>query len=318
MATTVEGVLPRTTPPAAHGFGATDVMLLAMATIWGVNYSVIKFASRVFTPLVFNGIRIPIAAGAQLAAGTFVRESRVSAKDRWRLIALGMLGNGVYQVLFILGIARTQVATAALTMAATPALIALIGWFHGSERVSRAAWGGIGLQLAGMSSVVLGTTGAREGTDSLLGAALVLAGALSWATYSILIRPYAHRIPPLQMGGYTMLGGALIAVTCALPMLRQVHWSDATSRVWIGLLYSALAALVVAYLFWYRGVRVLGPTRTSMYGNLQPLIAMVVAWAALGERPTVWQGLGTACIMSGLVLARTQPSVASAPANNPD
>jgi drug/metabolite transporter (DMT)-like permease len=229
-----------------------------------------------------------------------------------------MLGNGVYQVLFILGIARTQVATAALMMAATPALIAILGWLHGSERVSPGAWAGIALQLAGMSSVVLGSAGSRDGADSLLGAALVLGGALSWASYSILIRPYAHRIPPLQMGGYTMLGGAMVAVVSAVPMLHLAHWGDVTPRVWLAMTYSALGALVIAYLFWYRGVRVLGPTRTSMYGNLQPLIAMAVAWIALGERPTGWQLAGTACIMTGLVLARTQPSVASAPANNPD
>lgn len=317
MATTVDGLV-RNAPPAAHAFGATDLMLLAMAAIWGVNYSVIKYASRVFTPLVFNGIRIPIAAAAQLAAGRVAREEAVPPADRWRLIVLGMLGNGLYQVLFILGIARTQVATAALLMAATPALIAILGWLHGSERVSQRAWTGIALQLTGMSSVVLGTAGTETGSDSLIGVALVLGGALSWASYSILIRPYAHRIPPLQMGGWTMFGGALVAVVAAAPMLDQAQWSAVSPRVVVGVLYSAFGALVLAYLFWYRGVRVLGPTRTSMYGNLQPLIAMLVAWAALSERPTAWQLAGTACIMTGLVLGRTQPSVVSAPAGNPD
>ncbi|MEP7347829.1 MAG: DMT family transporter, partial [Gemmatimonadaceae bacterium] len=292
MATTAEELFRSTKPPVAHGFGATDVMLLLMATIWGVNYSVIKYASRIFTPLVFNGIRIPIAAAAQLAAGSVAGEASIARPDKWRLILLGALGNGVYQLLFILGIARTQVATAALLMAATPALIAILGWLHGSERVSPGAWAGIALQLAGMSSVVMGSAGARQGADSLNGVALVLAAALSWAAYSILIRPYAHRVPPLQMGGYTMLGGAIVAVAAAVPMINQAHWDQVTPRVWLAMSYSAIGALVIAYLFWYRGVRVLGPTRTSMYGNLQPLIAMLVAWLALGERPTVWQIAG--------------------------
>ena len=259
-----------------------------------------------------------MAAAVQLGAGRMAGEASIVRGDKWRLVGLGMIGNGAYQLLFILGIARTQVATAALLMAATPALIAILGWLHGSERVSRGAWAGIALQLAGMSSVVLGSAGSRDGADSLIGVALVLTGALAWASYSILIRPYAHRIPPLQMGGYTMLGGAIVAVVSAVPMLNQAHWGDATPRVWLAMTYSALGALVVAYLFWYRGVRVLGPTRTSMYGNLQPLIAMLVAWLALGERPTTWQLAGTVCIMTGLVLARTQRSVASAPPNNPD
>jgi drug/metabolite transporter (DMT)-like permease len=71
------------------------------------------------------------------------------------------------------------------------------------------------------------------------------------------------------------------------------------------MLFSGLGALVIAYLLWYRGVRLIGPTRTAMYSNLQPIFAVLVAWAVLGELPTVWQGVGAASIMSGLVLARS-------------
>jgi drug/metabolite transporter (DMT)-like permease len=62
---------------------------------------------------------------------------------------------------------------------------------------------------------------------------------------------------------------------------------------------------VVAYLFWYRGVRVLGPTRTAMYVNLQPVFALLVAWAGLGEQPGLWQICGAAGVMVGVLLART-------------
>ena len=68
--------------------------------------------------------------------------------------------------------------------------------------------------------------------------------------------------------------------------------------------YSGLGALVIAYLFWYRGMKVLGPTRTAMYSNLQPIFALLVAWLTLGEVPTIWQGVGTACITSGLLMTR--------------
>jgi drug/metabolite transporter (DMT)-like permease len=73
---------------------------------------------------------------------------------------------------------------------------------------------------------------------------------------------------------------------------------------WLAIAYSGVFALVVAYLFWYNGVRVIGPTRTSMYSNLQPIVAVLVAWPMLGETPTPWQIVGAACIMGGLVLTR--------------
>ena len=66
----------------------------------------------------------------------------------------------------------------------------------------------------------------------------------------------------------------------------------------------SLLALTLAYLFWYRGVKVLGPTRSAMYSNLQPVVALVVAWFALGEQPTIIQVLGAAAIMIGLLLTR--------------
>jgi drug/metabolite transporter (DMT)-like permease len=52
-------------------------------------------------------------------------------------------------------------------------------------------------------------------------------------------------------------------------------------------------------------VQVLGPTRTAMYSNLQPVIALAAAWMWLGEIPTPWQALGAGTIIAGVVLTRT-------------
>ena len=68
-------------------------------------------------------------------------------------------------------------------------------------------------------------------------------------------------------------------VVLSAPALSGVDWGAVTPGVWGAVAYSGFAALVVAYLLWYRGVRVLGPTRTAMFGNLQPIIALLVAWA---------------------------------------
>ena len=62
--------------------------------------------------------------------------------------------------------------------------------------------------------------------------------------------------------------------------------------------------MVVAYLVWYHGVRAIGPTRTAMFANLQPLVAVLVAWVLLNEVPTVFQGTGAAAVIGGLYLAR--------------
>lgn len=280
-------------------------MLVAMALIWAVNYSVLKFGTRMVPPLAYNGIRIPAAALLQFGIARAMNLGPVNRQDAIRLILLGMLGNGIYQVFFIVGQARSRVATTVLMLASGPALAALLGRLRGTEFISGRSWLGIALQLLGVSCVVLGTAGVPGGTDNLLGSALVFASAVSWALFSVMVQPLTTRVPGLQVGAYTMLGGALVSFVVGVPSITTVPWANVTPAVWGAMAYSTIGAMVIAYLFWYQGVKTLGPTHTSMYSNMQPFLAMAFAWAALGEIPTKWQVTGAAFILSGLILART-------------
>jgi drug/metabolite transporter (DMT)-like permease len=283
----------------------TDAMLVAMALIWAVNYSVLKFGTRFIEPLAYNGVRIPAAAVLQFGIARAMRLGPIAREDAIRLIALGMLGNGIYQVFFIIGQSRSRVATTVLMLAAGPALAAILGRIRGTEFLSRRSWSGIALQLIGVSCVVLGTAGATGGSDSLLGSALVFASSVSWALFSVMVQPLTTRVPGLLVGAYTMLGGGLLSFVVAIPTLASVDWSNVSIGVWGAMAYSTVGAMVIAYLFWYQGVKTLGPTHTSMYSNMQPLLAMGVAWIALAELPTRWQVAGATFIMTGLLIARS-------------
>ena len=280
-------------------------MLVAMALIWAVNYSVLKFATRLVPPLAYNGVRIPAAALLQFGIARAMRLGPIARQDAIRLVVLGMLGNGIYQVFFILGQARSRVATTVLMLASGPALAAIMGRIRGSERLTSRSWSGIALQLIGMSCVVLGTAAGTGGRDSLLGSLLILASAVSWALFSVLVQPLTGHVPGLQVGAYTMLGGGIVSFLVGIPAMVAVPWATLSPMVYWALAYSTIAAMVIAYLFWYQGVKTLGPTHTSMYSNMQPLLAMPIAWATLGELPSRWQVAGAGFIMSGLILART-------------
>jgi len=282
----------------------TDALLVSMALIWAVNYSVLKFGTRLVPPLAYNGVRIPAAALLQFGVARAMRMGPIARQDAIRLIVLGMLGNGIYQVFFILGQARSRVATTVLMLASGPALAAILGRLRGSEHLSRRSWSGIALQLVGVFFVVLGAVG-FGGRDSLLGSALVFASSVSWALFSVLVQPLTTRVSGVQVGAYTMLGGGLVSLVVGLPQIAAVEWATLPPALYWALVYSTIGAMVIAYLFWYRGVKVLGPTHTSMYSNVQPLLAMPIAWLTLGELPTRWQVAGAAFIMSGLVIARS-------------
>lgn len=280
-------------------------MLLGMSIIWGVNFSVVKFGTLQMPPLAFNGVRMTIAV-ATLAALTALRGGlKMTLRDAAALFGLGLLGNGLYQILFIEGISRTRAGTVALILAAGPAFVALIGRLLGVERVSARGWAGIALSLGGIALVSASTPAASSGSSTMLGNGLVLAGALCWAVFSVLLKPYANRIGAAQLGVTTMAGGLLPLLIVASPSLGRVTWPSLGIGVWGALVYSGFGALAVAGLFWLRGVRVLGPTRTAMYVNLQPVMALLVAWAALGETPTLAQIAGTAAIIAGVLLTRS-------------
>lgn len=286
------------------GVWLTELGLVLMALIWGVNYSIVKFGTTVMEPLAFNAARVALAAIVLSIIGLAARVGLPSRRDVIALLGLGVLGNGLYQYFFVEGIARTSATDAALVVAASPAFIAIIGRIRGVERAGLSRVVGILLSLAGIAFVVLGSSEASHGVSSVPGDLLVLVGSLAWALYTVLLKPYTERVPGLQLSALTMVGGAVPLALVALPQLTQAAWGSMPGLGWAAMLYSGLFALVLAYLFWYRGVRVIGPTRSAIYSNLQPVIAVLFAWVMLGERPTVWQGVGTACIMASLLLTR--------------
>jgi drug/metabolite transporter (DMT)-like permease len=93
-------------------------------------------------------------------------------------------------------------------------------------------------------------------------------------------------------------------VVASAPALMRTNWAAVGTGGWIALLYSSVISMGVAYFFWYRGLRVLGPTRSAVYTNLQPIVALLVAWAFLSETPTIFQGMGAATIIAGVFLTR--------------
>ena len=102
-----------------------------------------------------------------------------------------------------------------------------------------------------------------------------------------------------------MTGGTLPLFIATTPAIASTDWTRFGFAAWGSVLYASVLSMGLAYLFWYRGLRVLGPTRTAVYSNLQPVVAILVAWMFLNETPTAWQGVGAGTIITGLFLTRT-------------
>ena len=136
---------------------ATEALLVLMAVIWAVNYTVAKFGTRTVPPLAYNAVRIVMAVAALLVIAWLGSHERPTRQNLGALLAIGVLGHGLYQVCFIEGLARSRAGTVALMLAASPAFIAIVGRLFRIEHVGTRGWTGIALQLIGISLVVFGS-----------------------------------------------------------------------------------------------------------------------------------------------------------------
>jgi drug/metabolite transporter (DMT)-like permease len=299
------------------GFGLTDVLLFLMAAIWGSNFVVVKYATRIFNPVAFTGLRVGTVAIFMILfallrrTGSGERATSRRAQVRMlsrgvitRLILLGVLGNGLYQLFFVHGVARTRAGNAALIVGAAPAFIALAARAKGLERIERLTMLGIALSIVGVALVMVGSANSGAGQATLLGSVLVCLGVVCWTFYTVWLQPYTKRVDAITLSALTLIGGAVPLVIASGPAIVATDWSRIGTGGWLALLYSSIVSMGIAYLFYYRGLRVLGPTRTAVYSNLQPIIALLVAWPLLGETPTIFQGVGAATIVAGVFMTR--------------
>jgi drug/metabolite transporter (DMT)-like permease len=282
---------------------ATELSLVAMAVIWGVNFPVVKYGTQVMEPIAYNALRMTLGCAILFAIVQARPRPRPAPDDIRQLLLLGVLGHCVYQILFIYGISLTRAGTASLVIASSPAVVAIIARAHGHERLSLRAVGGIALSIAGVV-LVLGGSIAADGTRHLIGDLMILLAVVVWAFFTTRLVPITQRVDSVQVAAWSLLGGIIPLVLIALPSLLRLEWGAVTPLTWGAVFYSGFLAMVIAYLLWYRGVREIGPTRTSMFGNLQPIVAVLVAWMLLGEIPTAFQGVGASAVLGGLYLVR--------------
>jgi drug/metabolite transporter (DMT)-like permease len=277
-----------------------------MALIWGVNFPVIKASLVELSPLAFNALRFPLAASTVLVLLRVRGGVSWTRREDWgRVVALGILGNIVYQAFFIFGVDATFAGNAAILLATTPLWTLALSTLRGHESPGRLVWIGILTALGGMVLVVTG--GEQElgfGTGTFRGDLLIIGAAVVWSAYTVGSRRLVEKYGPLHVTAWTLWIGSAGLVLLGVPSLLETPFRAVSPLAWVGVAYAGILAIGLAYLLWYRGVERIGNSRTAVYSNLTPVIALVVAWAWLGETPLLLQVLGAAVVLVGLALAR--------------
>ena len=294
--------------PRALHWSSADTLVMLTVCIWGTNFSVVKFGLSELPPLAFNAVRFLLSTVVLALATRVAGQSWRFERRHWPLmIGLGLLGNALYQLLFIYGAAATTADNAALILATVPAWVALGGSWLGLERVGRRGWLGVGLSFAGIVLIVLGADRGAEfhfGGASLEGDLLVLAGTLCWSAFTLLGRLAMRHYRPLAVTSFCTVAGGVPLVLLGLPELAGLERGAVSPAAWAAAVYSGLFAIALATLCWNFGISRLGSARTSLYANLTPPLALGVAWLTLGETLTAQQGWGALLAVAGVALAR--------------
>ncbi len=277
----------------------------ALILIWAANFSVVKAALIDFEPLAFNAARFVLASALMLV---FLRHTgglpRFKRSEWPVLVGLGLLGNTLYQVLFIFGIDGTLAGNSALILGTVPAYVAVLSSWLGHERLGTKTWVGVALSLVGVALVVWGSARVEFGQATVRGDLLMVAAAIGWSLYTVGSSPLVRRYGALPVTSVTLWIGTVGLVLISVPSLSSQSWTVISWASWAGLLYSGAFSIAVAYLLWYYGVRHMGSTRTALYSNAIPIVALAIAWLTLGETPGWLQLLGAVAIVIGVTLSR--------------
>ncbi|HYC31124.1 MAG TPA: DMT family transporter [Gemmatimonadales bacterium] len=285
-----------------------DLGMLAVALIWGLNFSITKGAFDRFPPLAFTGVRFAIAS---LLLLPLVRRlegpQTLGLGVLFRLTVLGVVGNTLYQLAFISGLARTTASNSALILASMPSIVALVAAGLGIEQVRPRVLFGVLVASLGVVVVVL-ARGEGFGGGSLAGDLLSITAVLCWAGYTLGLRKLPEGVSPLRVTAITTVAGAPGLVLAGIPEMLEMDWGAVGAAGWAALAYATIFSLVVAYILWNRSVQAVGASRTVIYMCLTPLIAVFGAAVMLGEHIRPLQAAGAVLILGGVVLTRLVPT----------
>jgi drug/metabolite transporter (DMT)-like permease len=296
---------PIWTRPVTSATRQAEAGLLVLVLLWALNFSVIKIGLATIPPYGFNALRFPLAAlllgAVLLATGRLALPAR---KDIAWIVLLGVVGNLAYQLLFISGMALSRAGNASVLLTTSPIFTALLSAWLGHERIRPMAWLGILAATSGIALVVgSGENGFRFGAETLSGDLLLVGAAAVWSIYTVGARTPIRKYGSVRVTAWTLWVGASFLVLVGIPDLVTLD-AAVSPAAWSAVLYAGFLGLGLSYLLWYRGVKVLGNTRTSAFGNLVPIFAILIAWPVLGEVPNVWQLVGAGIIIGGIHLVR--------------
>ncbi len=225
------------------------------------------------------------------------------------IILLGMTGVFAYNVLFFKGLKIIEAGRASLIIANNPIFITLFASYFFKEKLNPIKVTGIIISVIGAIIVI-----SRGNPIELLngnvgwGEFYIFCCVLTWVAYTLIGKAVMTDLSPLVSVSYSSAVGAVALFVPAYfeGMMRDlVHYSTAD---WFGIFYLGFFGTVLGFVWYYQGIKIIGPMKASQFINFVPISAVLLAFFMLGESITLSLLVGTIFVISGVYLTNTVPS----------
>jgi drug/metabolite transporter (DMT)-like permease len=270
---------------------------------WGANFGIVKSAYSYLPPLLFGALRFTVMGILLLVATLWrEREIRIPKEDLGRVIMVGALGLGLYQVLWSLGLNLTSPSNSALILSIQPLLGVLYVDLVKKEPVGRQQYWGMLLALVGVVLVILKPTAKLHfSLETLPGDLLTLmAGFCAAIFFSVWSKPLLKIYSPLRLMSYCMIIGSLVLWIAALLSAQPVLWGQVWRETWWSMGYAVLFSGMLGHVFWYEGLGRIGITKSMVYLYFIPIWAVLFNYFMMGETIFLQQILGGILILLGV------------------
>lgn len=282
-------------------------LLLALANLfWAGNWITGRALREAFDPVTLNFLRWTVATLvlAPFALPAMRGKWPLLRRHAGILLSLAFLGVSLFQSLVYLGLRSTEAVNAVLLNSSLPLVILLCSWAIERERASLRQVLGMAVSLAGILVILSrGEPGALLQLELHAGDIWILLAMPVWGVYSVLLKRRPPELGGLELLFVISLVGTLILLPAAALQAAYAppRWPGPAAA--LGVLYMGIAASVLAFFFWNRGVAVVGANASGFTIHLLPAFGTLLAIFFLGETFAGFHAAGILTIVAGVLLA---------------
>lgn len=246
-------------------------------------------------------LRFGTASLVLIVYALFTRMRLPAKEDLGRIVLAGLLGITIYHIALNFGERTVQSGAAAVLIALSPVITAVLATRFLGERLAPWGWVGIAVSFAGGILVALGEGDGGLSFDT--GALLILLAAVSTSLYFLVSKPGLERYSATEFTSYAIWAGTIPMLLFAPSLFAQMQAAPPAATaagVYLGIFPGA-----IAYVLWGYGLSKMPASRVSAFLYLQPVNAAVIAWLWLGEVPGGAEVIGGVVAIVGVVLVNT-------------